>query len=122
MITTEPTIEEWIDMLCPELALMPNVDMFIFMAQKVLSASVFGADYNYAVALRASHDFEIAKRDPSETGLLTSKTEGKLSMSFWNSVKPTNSTLSQTMYGRKLIELISTKGLKFSVGNPDATL
>lgn len=117
----EPTIEEWIDQLCPELSLAPNVDMFILMAKKVLSESVFGSDYNYAVALRASHDYSMSKREPFETGLLTSKTEGKLSMSFWNSVDAkSKKTLHLTTYGRALLELIGTKGLRFSVGTPDA--
>ena len=116
----ELSTEEWLDTLCPELALSPNVDTYILMAKKVLNEMVWGVDYAYAVALRASHDFTMAQRAGDETGLLTSKTEGKLSVSYWNSVNDkTKKTLYLTRYGRALLELMNTKGLRFSIGVPD---
>jgi len=112
-------IDEYLYALCPALALDINKDLFVQIAIDNTSLSAFGTQYNYAVALRASHEYTLAQKDASETGLVTQKSEQRTSISFWNSISATsNSTFSLTLYGKRLKALIKSKGLSASIGDP----
>jgi hypothetical protein len=112
--------EEWIDQLYPELALSPAKDMYIEDAVASLSSAVFGTQYNKAVALLACHEFYMTSRPANETGLVTSKTEGRTSISFWNSIKEgSSSTYGLSSFGKQLKAMIRRLGISASVGDPD---
>lgn len=114
------SIDEYITSLYPTLDVAPDKDLYVDLATKQTSSSAFGELYNYAVALRACHEYFISLKEGSETGLVTNKTEGRTSISFWNSLpKDSSSTLAMSMYGKRLRALIKSLGLSASVGDPD---
>jgi hypothetical protein len=120
------TVEEYIDTLCPELAVSPSKDVYLTIAVNSTSQSVFGPHYDYAVALRASHEFVIGEKAikaPEETGLVTGKSDGRVSIKFWNSINDqTASTFDMTIYGIRLKALIRTLGLRASIGSTSVGL
>lgn len=95
--------------ICPKLAASASLDMFIELATARTSSEYFLGNYTMAVALRACHMFTLSQRNLGESGPVTSKTEGRLSLSF-GTIGATNMTdknLSQTGYGIQLMELIA---------------
>lgn len=115
------TYNDFISAICPLLASSPLLDIYVEMASKKVGASFFGDSYDYALALMASHLFTINKTRPDGTGgLVTQKSEGRTSISYWNSInKGDSSNLSATTYGQELKALISSIGAGISIGATD---
>ena len=117
------TYDEYIAAYCPQLDASPLKDVYVEDALGMTSKAFFGSYWDKAVALRAAHIFTGAMQaiqDPSATGLVTGKSEGRTSISYWNSIsKGSNSTLSTSKYGKDLKELITICGGGISIGNPE---
>lgn len=112
------TTDEFIEALCPELAVEALKDVYVEIGAKIVSSSFFGTSYNYALALASAHVFTMAQRGANETGVLTGKSENRASESYWVKLNTgSNSTLPLTKYGKDLKALIRTMGGVASVGD-----
>jgi hypothetical protein len=100
--------------ICPALAVDPNVAIFLQLAEEETSSAFFGISYSRAVALKAAHMYVLSKRSLGEGGAVTSKSEGKLSMSF-SQQGGSSEDLSQTNYGKQLLGLIQSGTTAISV-------
>jgi len=105
---------EIISVICAPLYADANRDAVISMAETMVSRAYFGVYGDQAVALRASHMYTLSKRSLGESGSVSSKAEGKLSLSF-NSGNMGSDDLAQTHYGVQLKSLMNMAGPAFSV-------
>jgi len=107
------SVDEYLEQIYPKLYLMPSTtkDIYQDMAEKQTSVDFFGSSYELALALRMSHYYFI-DTDPSRQGhggAVTGKTEGRVSISMWNSNAVGDySTLNQTSYGQRLKALMKS--------------
>ncbi len=110
------TTIEIVTAICPDLASSPAYDVFTKIAEQRTDRGFFGDNYTLAVALRASHMFVLSQRPNGESGMISSKSEGKLSLSFAasNSAK-SGVDLTQTSFGVQLLELIENQGPGVSI-------
>jgi hypothetical protein len=106
--------------ICPNLSASPSCDVFIEMAETELDRCFFGTLWARAVALKASHMFVLSQRSLGESGSVSSKSEGHLSLSFSSNVG--SDDLDQTSYGKELQSLIAKSGASVSVVGGDSYL
>lgn len=113
-------IVDYIQLICSGLDQAPNKAAYIALAEELTSIPYFGDKYNYAVALRASHEYTLSVLRPDgEAGLITSKTDGRASVHYINiQPKGSNSDLHMTVYGKRLIALSKGRGPAATVGHP----
>lgn len=110
------TTIEYISIRCPKLFESPAMNAYITMAKGRVSINAFGENYDEAVFLVASHLFTVDsdnKKGMASGGLVSSMSEGPLSVSFDNSMNANSLTAqfspySTTIYGREFIALVST--------------
>lgn len=103
------TIDEYISFLCPALAADPNSDMYVGIAEELCSVDFFGDKLSYAIALRACHNYTVDKTRPTgESGMITQRTEGKVSISY--AADHNETFLSSTTYGSRYKELMRSMG------------
>jgi len=115
------TVDQFLEILCPSLYNSDSKAIYVEIATASTGESFFGFQYSYAVALRAAHDYTIDKtRADGAGGMVTNKTEGRTSISYWNAIpKGDSSNLSATTYGQRLKALIRSIGSGISIGAPD---
>jgi hypothetical protein len=96
-------------------------DFYIDLAESMTYRGFFRTEAiaNYAVALRAMHNYaldtDISRRD-GEAGHITGKTEGNVSIRYWNKVeKGRYSDLQMTKFGQRLLALIKAQGGAVSI-------
>jgi hypothetical protein len=114
-------VNTYIQTMCLRLFNDPGRDIYIEVATDRTSLDFFGPDfYNYAIALRAMHDYMIDKsRKYGDGGFITDKTEGRLTVRYLHNMnKSSRSTLLMTEYGQKLHELIRARGPIIGVAPP----
>jgi hypothetical protein len=97
--------------ICPALAAdAVALPIFLELSIQKTDSGFFGADYAQAVALRAAHMYTMS-RPGREGGAVTSKTEGRLSMSFAAPAgAAAGSNLALSSYGQELRGLIRLHG------------
>lgn len=102
------SVEAYLEALCPLLYASPLRPIYVDIATDATDASYFGNQYFYAIALGAAHYFTIdSNRPDGEAGLVTSKTEGRVSIHYWNEIpEGSASSLHMTTYGKRLLELM----------------
>lgn len=89
-----------------------DIDLYIELAKTQIGSSFYGARYNEAVALRATHNLVMSKPleyAASMSGGIVSKQQGSLAVEYGRSSGDNNmdkSGLSQTVYGKQLIALM----------------
>lgn len=107
--------------LCPSLYADGERDIFIQIATEELSSGFFGTSYSRAVALKAAHVFILSQRTLGESGTVSNKSEGGLSIGYANAKQiSSNDDLDQTHYGKQLINLVRQRGPQASVtGRPE---
>ena len=110
------TPEEYLSMICPTLLTVSGYNNYITMAQNMTSSGYFGTNYNYAVALRAAHIYTLSALRNGEAGMVTQKTEGRMSMSF-GGMGSISSELMMTSYGMQLQNLINTASVAGTVSD-----
>lgn len=113
-------VATYIDNMCPLLAASAAYDMYVELATDMTDSTYFGAKYtNYAIALRAMHNFSIDRnRSDGEAGLVTAKSEGRVSIHYWNQVpEHSASDLHMTTYGKRLLMLMRSLKARASVAN-----
>lgn len=118
-------VTEYIQIMCPTLYANPGMDLYIELATDRTSSSYFGASlYNYAIALRAMHDFTIDNSRPSgEAGYVTDRTEGRVTVRFLHNMdRASRNDLLMTSYGQKLHALIRSRGPACGIANTDLDL
>lgn len=108
------TTDEIIAVIDADLASQDTLTLalYIDLAKELVDPDYFGSLYNFAVALRACHEFELDKRQAGETGLITDRTEGRISLRYLHNLdKNSTSTFGYTKYGLKLLSLARSKRL-----------
>ena len=114
------TTAQIIKMQCLNLYSDPNLNDWILLAQQQTSSCFFGRNYALATALRACHMYTLATtRLGGASGVVSSKREGDLSISYAKSKSTGNANLDQTHYGIQLKEL--AKSINGSVSILGAT-
>lgn len=114
------TAEEYVEILCPELAQYHDAKSFIDLAKTLTSSGFFGDMYEYAVALRAAHLYTIFINRQGEGGSVVQKTEGRVSITYSTDRQSSDNELSTTAYGLQLLSLMKNKGtVGIIVGNTD---
>lgn len=110
----------YITAMCPALSTSAAYDIYVELATDMTDINYFGTKYtNYAIALRAMHNFSVDRERPlGEAGLVTAKTEGRVSIHYWNQVpEHSSSDLHMTAYGKRLWALINILKPGASVAN-----
>jgi hypothetical protein len=107
------TPAEIIELICPKLYSDSNRDKWIALAETRTSRCFFGANYNQAIALRASHGYSLSRRNAGEAGSISSRKMGPVSVSF--NTGTITGALSMTTYGRELQGLVKSAGPGISV-------
>ena len=95
-------------------------------AESSTSTTHFGAQRARAVALRAAHTLKLSTDTArnGDSGPVSSKSEGDLSLSFRSPMKTGSAYLGLTAYGQELESLIASRpaamvtGLPFVAANP----
>lgn len=114
------------DMICPTYKDDSDKANFILLATSQTSATAFGVNLPWAIALRAAHMITLAKstlRTNGEAGPVASKSEGDLSVSFGSG--GSDNGLNQTHFGKQLLDLIRDNIIPIAVtggndnGSPD---
>jgi hypothetical protein len=110
--------------ICPKLDASPMKDVYMDLALDRVSQEYLGKHYNYGYALMASHYYTMdVSRPTGDSGMVTSKTEGRTSISYWNAIDiRSNSDLHMTSYGKRyksLIRLIAPSALSSSTVDLD---
>lgn len=106
------TASQRLDLIAPQFSSHFAKDAYLEMATELVapSSSGWAAERRaQAVALQAAHLLTLAE-DPAyaggaSSGPVTSKSEGDLSIAYGTSPQAMDSDLSQTTYGRQLLEL-----------------
>ncbi len=96
---------EYLQMICPALYSDSSRDQWIAMAGEELSSCFFGSSYQKAVALYAAHQYMLANRPSGDSGIVTSKKEGGLSVSYDVPDMEGGQALELTHYGLQLKQL-----------------
>ena len=109
------TAEEILQYECPALyALTATMNYYVASARLELSASVLGVFYDKAVAYLAAHRYSLNTVQNSAVGAgagrITSKTEGRLSVSF-GGIDSATDDYGLTNYGIQLKGIIDKCGL-----------
>lgn len=105
------TIEDLLTVMCPDLANSDSLDIYVEIAESLLSESVLGDNYNLAVALRAAHEYTVDVTQPlGSGGQVIQETEGKSTIMYASPSKRLSS-IETTQYGRRLKNLYRTLGL-----------
>jgi hypothetical protein len=93
-----------IETVCPELASSPSRDAFIQMAVETTDKGVFGQVYPYAIAYLACHSFTLFSEEGGSgyagTGKIASKSEGDVSVSYFDDSTNSAASASSTEYGK----------------------
>lgn len=109
------TAQEYLQFECPALyAATASMNYFIAAAREELSASVLGAMYEKAVAYLAAHKYSLTIQSTAlggTAGRITSKTEGRLSVTFGGIDSSSSDEYSLTNYGIQLKNIFTNAGL-----------
>lgn len=106
-----------IEIQCPDLYTDPNLNKWISLAQERTNRCFFGKNYNQAVALRACHMYTLSLRIGGASGVISSKKEGDLSVSYAQNSSDTDGydDLLLTHYGKQLKSLMKATSMGVSV-------
>lgn len=111
------TAEEILQYECPALyALTATMNYYVASARLELSAGALGGFYERAVAYLAAHRYSLTVQTTAVgagAGRITSKTEGRLSVSF-GGIDSATDDYGLTNYGLQLKGIIDKCGLKAS--------
>jgi len=117
------SVDNIIKLKAPNLHTNPDKATYIALAKQQTSACFYGTSYNLAVALRACHSWTLDSRNPNETGSLSGRRMGPVSVSFSAGSNEGSGDLSMTTYGRQLSALKKSSGPGISVlGAPGDTI
>lgn len=124
MALVDRTVAELVTALCPTLAADAAYDIYVDIATEDTDATFFGNYYNYAIALRAAHYYTMdTTRTAGDSGLITSKQEGKLQVSYLHNMNRSSRTdLTMTHYGQRLHALMRRRGPIISLSSTDFDL
>jgi hypothetical protein len=101
------TPEEYLAVVCPSMMTVSGYENYITLAETLTSSGFFGTNYGFAVALRAAHLYTLAAKRRGEGGMITQKTEGRLSVTY-GGIGNITSELMMTSYGMQLQGLIQS--------------
>lgn len=106
------TAEQIIQTICPKLADSPSLSQYVQMATESLDSRFFGKSFNYAVAYKACHFFDLYGDSDSllalgGAGPVVAYREGGMDVSFARGYG--DNELQSTKYGRMLLALIKAQ-------------
>ena len=115
------TAKDIIRVECPDLYASADLDTYITLATQQTSQCFFGVNYNYAIALRACHNYTLTTGAFASGvgGSVKSKKEGDLSISYGSIAKGGGGDLQLTTYGLRLKGLIDAGPGAISVTGSD---
>ena len=117
--------ESILDAIAPQFKNNADKSTFLTIATSLTSQCYFGAQYDYAVALRAAHMLTLTNRPGGSSGVsgsVTSLKEGDSAIGFGSAGNTAGSgDLTTTSYGQQLKSLINNGGGQFSVTRNSAT-
>jgi hypothetical protein len=124
MALADRTVTEILTAICPSLIASGVIGLYVDIATEETSSSFFGKYYNYAIALRAAHEYAITKeRSNGAAGLITARQEGRLQVSYLhNMTRASKSDLGMTAYCQKLQSLIRSLGPIVSISSTEFDL
>jgi len=102
------TASEILSVIAPQFDSTANRDSFIAIATMEVNSCLFGDKANKAIALLAAHMIALntdAARQNGETGNITSKKEGDLSVGYGNFGNAGSGDLGMTHYGRQFLSM-----------------
>lgn len=99
--------------IAPGFSYSPYATTFKELAISETSESYFGDFYNKAVALRAAHEWTLSTLSGNESGSISSKRMGPVSVSYQGTSG--TSSLTMTRFGRELMSLIQRRGVGAAV-------
>lgn len=113
------TTQQYVNMLIPDLGANTSVyPLYQEIAEAATDKDYFGDDYAFALALRMCHEYTLdvdQARAAGEGGLITDKTEGRVSLRFLHNMdKNSVSTLIYTKYGLRLKSIYRRRGPTFN--------
>jgi len=115
------SIDAYLETMSPQLITATTKATYVSIATLATDSTFFGENYNYAIALRMAHLYELDNRGDNNAGFITSKTEGRVSVSYWNSPNPKSLTdLHMTKFGKTLLGLIHRIGVSASTSYIEA--
>ena len=112
------TPEELVALICPTLSTISGCSTYISLAEQMTSSGFFGANYSFAVALRASHLYMLNTKRNGQSGYVTSQQEGRLARSF-GGMGNIKSELMTTSYGMQLLDLIKATNVGATVSSTE---
>ena len=117
-------VVEYLQALCPSLISSGFSDIYIELATSETDAAFFGDKYNYAIALRAAHNYTVVlTKGDGSGGLITAKQEGRMQISYLHNMnRQSRSDLLLTRYGMMLQSLIRSLGPIVSISNTNIDL
>lgn len=106
---TKDNVLRYVQVIAPNLYADENIGVFCDMAIERCSKTFFGNLWNQATAYLTCHLITMAKRDSDETGSISSKHEGNLSVTY-NSVSAySDGEFSLTTYGRNYLTIKNSR-------------
>jgi len=117
------TALEYMAVIAPNLAAMPNASVFIDMARTELGVSYFGDQFEIALAYLTAHKMTLltdTARSGGTAGGVSSKSEGSLSISFSSIGAGSANSLYQTHFGVEFVRIRNTcsmPGIAVTGGN-----
>lgn len=120
------SIQQYIAVKCPDLYADANMNVYIESAQLTIDSEAYGTKYNYAVALRACHDYTITTQQNTVGGggQILSKKEKNLAVTYSNSstsVKSGDEYLKLTNFGLELLSIQKGTLNRFGITGSEET-
>lgn len=117
---TKDEVLRYVQVIAPNIYADSRIGSFVDMSIDRCSKSFFGKLWAQACAYLSCHLFTMAKRDDDETGSISSKREGNLSVTY-NSVSAySDGEFSLTTYGRNYLTLLKSRKSIFIAGKVDS--
>jgi hypothetical protein len=99
------TPEQILNVICPSFFETPDYEVYIDIANTMTAQEFFKENYQFAIALRAAHLWQLNTKRGDSAGPVTYRMEGRLAESY-ASPGVTRHELQLTKYGMQLYNLI----------------
>lgn len=99
------TPEQILSVICPTFFDTADYEVYIELSTGMTAQEFFGANYEYAIALRAAHMWQLNTKRGDSSGPVTYRMEGRLAESY-ASPGVIRNELELTKYGMQLLSLI----------------
>jgi hypothetical protein len=102
------TPEQILNVICPKIFETSDYQVYIDLATNMTAQEFFGVNYEYAIALRSAHMWQLNTKRGDSAGPVTYRMEGRLAESYANP-GVVKRELEMTKYGMQLLSLMDMK-------------